>query len=61
MVNGRCFADVGYEAECVDLDDKRIDALKGGEMPKKASSILHMGRGCNLGGRHWLQERYPAD
>jgi hypothetical protein len=57
LVSGTCFVDWGYEMECIDLDE----ALKGGEAPKKASSFFHMGRGCNLGGRHWLQGRYPAD
>ncbi|RWK42863.1 glycosyltransferase [Mesorhizobium sp.] len=51
LVRDACFTDFGHEVECVDLDDRRIDALEGGKMPKKASSFLHMGRGWNLGGR----------
>ncbi|WP_287098293.1 hypothetical protein [Mesorhizobium sp.] len=29
LVSGANFADFGDEVECVDLDDKGIDALKG--------------------------------
>ncbi|WP_292179663.1 hypothetical protein [Mesorhizobium sp.] len=32
LVSDACFTDFG----CVDLDDKWIDALKGGEMPSSS-------------------------
>lgn len=35
LISGAYFADFGDEVECVDLDDRRIDALKGSEMPKR--------------------------
>ncbi|TKD46491.1 MAG: hypothetical protein E5W98_10280 [Mesorhizobium sp.] len=35
LVSGANFADFGDQVECVDLDDKGIDALKGSEMPKR--------------------------
>ncbi|WP_287217179.1 hypothetical protein [Mesorhizobium sp.] len=34
LVSGAYFADFGDEVECVGLDDKGIDALRGSEMPK---------------------------
>ncbi|GGF51423.1 UDP-glucose dehydrogenase family protein [Echinicola rosea] len=33
LVSGACFADVGIEVVCVDIDQKKIDKLKQGVMP----------------------------
>ena len=33
LVSGACFADVGIEVVCVDIDKKKIDGLKNGVMP----------------------------
>ncbi|WP_200980092.1 UDP-glucose/GDP-mannose dehydrogenase family protein [Echinicola sp. 20G] len=33
LVSGACFADVGIEVVCVDIDQKKIDKLKKGIMP----------------------------
>ncbi|WP_194778217.1 UDP-glucose dehydrogenase family protein [Pararhodonellum marinum] len=33
LVSGACFADVGIEVVCVDIDQKKIDKLKEGIMP----------------------------
>ncbi|EKB48324.1 UDP-glucose dehydrogenase family protein [Cecembia lonarensis] len=33
LVSGACFADVGIEVVCVDVDQKKIDGLKNGIMP----------------------------
>jgi UDPglucose 6-dehydrogenase len=33
LVSGACFADFGHSVICVDLDQKKIDALLGGTMP----------------------------
>ncbi|TFV97191.1 UDP-glucose/GDP-mannose dehydrogenase family protein [Algoriphagus kandeliae] len=33
LVSGACFADVGIEVTCVDIDQKKIDKLKQGIMP----------------------------
>ncbi len=33
LVSGACFADVGIEVVCVDIDQKKIDGLKNGIMP----------------------------
>lgn len=30
LVSGACFADVGIEVVCVDIDQKKIDKLKQG-------------------------------
>jgi UDPglucose 6-dehydrogenase len=33
LVSGACFADVGIDVTCVDIDQKKIDKLKNGIMP----------------------------
>jgi UDPglucose 6-dehydrogenase len=33
LVSGVCFSDFGHEVICVDKDDKKIDRLRGGEVP----------------------------
>jgi UDPglucose 6-dehydrogenase len=33
LVSGACFADFGHSVICVDLDQTKIDALLGGQMP----------------------------
>src|SRR5690242_16351950 len=33
LVTGACFADVGHDVLCLDIDAKRIERLKGGEIP----------------------------
>jgi UDPglucose 6-dehydrogenase len=33
LVSGACFADFGHDVTCVDLDQKKIDALEAGIMP----------------------------
>ena len=33
LITGACFANVGHEVLCVDIDKKRIDDLKKGIMP----------------------------
>jgi UDPglucose 6-dehydrogenase len=33
LVSGACFADFGHRVTCVDLDQRKIDALLGGRMP----------------------------
>lgn len=33
LVTGTCFADLGNEVTCLDIDKERIDNLKAGEMP----------------------------
>ena len=33
LVSGACFADMGHDVVCVDVDPKKIDALKAGEIP----------------------------
>lgn len=33
LVSGACFADFGHEVVCVDLDQAKIDALRGGRVP----------------------------
>jgi len=33
LVSGACFSDFGHDVVCVDLDQSKIDALRGGVMP----------------------------
>ena len=33
LVTGTCFAEVGIDVTCVDIDQKKIDGLKEGIMP----------------------------
>ncbi len=33
LVSGACFADFGHDVTCVDLDQRKIDALLAGIMP----------------------------
>ena len=33
LVSGACFAEVGNDVLCVDLDQKKINALKQGQIP----------------------------
>ena len=33
LVSGACFADFGHDVVCVDLDEAKIEALRGGEVP----------------------------
>ena len=33
LVTGTCFSDMGNEVWCVDVDEKKIERLKGGEIP----------------------------
>src|SRR5688500_18444050 len=33
LVSGACFADFGHNVVCVDLDQSKIDALRGGRIP----------------------------
>lgn len=33
LVSGTCFADMGIEVACVDIDQKKIDALRNGNIP----------------------------
>ncbi|MBA3898163.1 MAG: UDP-glucose/GDP-mannose dehydrogenase family protein [Sphingomonadaceae bacterium] len=33
LVSGACFADFGHDVVCVDLDQAKVDALRGGRMP----------------------------
>jgi UDPglucose 6-dehydrogenase len=33
LVSGTCFADVGVNVTCVDIDEKKINDLKNGILP----------------------------
>ncbi|MBU6274775.1 MAG: UDP-glucose 6-dehydrogenase, partial [Bacteroidetes bacterium] len=33
LVTGTCFAEVGIDVQCIDIDQRKIDGLKAGKMP----------------------------
>src|SRR5436190_23398180 len=33
LVSGTCFSEFGHDVTCVDIDPKRIDTLKAGQIP----------------------------
>lgn len=33
LVSGTCFAEMGYDVTCVDIDERKVEMLKRGEMP----------------------------
>ena len=33
LVTGSCFADLGNDVTCIDIDKEKIDALKSGRVP----------------------------
>ena len=33
LVSGACFADTGANVTCVDVDEKKVESLKNGEIP----------------------------
>ncbi len=33
LVTGTCFAETGNDVTCVDIDEKKVEAMKNGKMP----------------------------
>jgi len=33
LVSGTCFAEIGHDVTCIDIDPKKIDTLKAGKSP----------------------------
>ena len=42
LVSGVCFADFGHDIICVDKDEKKIAALKAGEIPIFEPGLGHL-------------------
>jgi UDPglucose 6-dehydrogenase len=51
LVSGACFADFGHDVVCVDLDQKKIDALLGGKMPIYEPGLAELVMGNVVAGR----------
>jgi UDPglucose 6-dehydrogenase len=51
LVTGTCFADLGNQVTCIDIDATRIDALKRGQMPIYEPGLEEMVRRNHAGGR----------
>jgi UDPglucose 6-dehydrogenase len=51
LVSGACFADFGHEVICVDLDQKKIDALLNGVMPIYEPGLAELVTGNVASGR----------
>jgi UDPglucose 6-dehydrogenase len=51
LVSGACFADFGHSVICVDLDQKKIDALLGGTMPIYEPGLAELVLGNVAAGR----------
>jgi UDPglucose 6-dehydrogenase len=51
LVSGACFADFGHSVICVDLDQKKIDALLGGTMPIYEPGLAQLVLGNVAAGR----------
>jgi UDPglucose 6-dehydrogenase len=51
LVSGTCFADSGNHVTCVDIDEKKIEALKQGEIPIYEPGLTEMVRSNIAGGR----------
>ena len=51
LVTGTCFADLGNQVTCIDINPARIDALKKGVMPIYEPGLEEMVRRNHAGGR----------
>lgn len=61
LVAGVCFAEVGNEVVCVDVDQRKIDMLNAGELPIYEPGLKELlGRVVNLGRISFSTETGPA-
>ena len=51
LTTGTCFADLGHQVTCVDVDGPRIDRLRAGEMPIYEPGLEEMVRRNAQAGR----------
>ncbi|MCE7797551.1 3-hydroxyacyl-CoA dehydrogenase NAD-binding domain-containing protein, partial [Sphingobium sufflavum] len=51
LVSGACFADFGHDVICVDKDDRKIAALKAGQIPIFEPGLDHLVAGNAAAGR----------
>lgn len=41
LVSGTCFAEMGHEVTCVDIDEEKVEALRSGELPIYEPDLDH--------------------
>jgi len=58
LTTGTCFADLGHQVTCVDVDGPRIDRLRAGEMPIYEPGLEEMVRRNAQAGRLRFTSRY---
>ncbi|HSJ52214.1 MAG TPA: 3-hydroxyacyl-CoA dehydrogenase NAD-binding domain-containing protein, partial [Anaerolineae bacterium] len=51
LVTGTCFADLGHQVTCVDVDEAKIEKLRGGAMPIYEPGLEEMVRRNAQAGR----------
>ena len=51
LVTGTCFADSGNDVTCVDIDQRKVDMLNGGEVPIYEPGLTEMVQRNSKAGR----------
>ena len=51
LVTGTCFAEMGNDVLCIDVDQRKVDALKGGEIPIYEPGLEAMVKANSAAGR----------
>ena len=42
LVSGTCFAEMGVNVTCVDIDEEKVDKLRRGVIPIYELSLIHI-------------------
>lgn len=59
LVTAACFAKLGHNVECIDIDEKRVAALQRGECPIHEPGLAELLREGAEGGRLQFMATYP--